>query len=58
VREEAYKQMYGVVGVPGSVAVAMSLTTFLLQSILPGLIGGLLYAVEGATDLRGRESNA
>jgi uncharacterized membrane protein YbhN (UPF0104 family) len=58
VREEAYKQMYGVVGVPGSVAVAMSLTTFLLQSILPGVIGGLLYAVEGATDLRGRESKA
>ena len=58
VREEAYKQMYGVVGVLGSVAVAMSLTTFLLQSILPGIIGGLLYAVEGATELRRRESRA
>ena len=56
VREETYKQMYGVVGVPGSVAVAMSLTTFLLQSIVPGVIGGLLYAIEGAADLRGRES--
>ena len=56
VREETSKQMYRTVGVSGSIAVGMSLTNFLLQPVLPGLIGGVLYAIEGASELRRNKS--
>jgi uncharacterized membrane protein YbhN (UPF0104 family) len=56
VREETYKQMFRTVGVSASVAVAMSLTNFLLQPVIPGLVGGVLYALEGASALRGQKS--
>jgi len=52
VREEAYRLMFSTVGVADSLAVAMSLTTFALQTVLPGLIGAALYAIEGAAELR------
>jgi uncharacterized membrane protein YbhN (UPF0104 family) len=52
VREEAHRLMYGTVDVSNTPAVAMSLTTFGLQTLLPGLIGAVLYALEGALGLR------
>jgi uncharacterized membrane protein YbhN (UPF0104 family) len=56
VREETFKQLYHTVGVAEGVAVAMSLTNFVLQPVIPGLIGGLLYALEGAADLKRSEA--
>ena len=56
VREETFKQLYRTVGVPDGVAVAMSLTNFVLQPVLPGLIGGILYAIEGASELSRSEA--
>jgi uncharacterized membrane protein YbhN (UPF0104 family) len=58
VREETSKQIYRTVGVPDTIGVAMSLTVFLFQPVLPGVIGGLLYAIEGATELRSSRSRA
>jgi uncharacterized protein (TIRG00374 family) len=52
VREEAYRLLYGTVEVPGTLAVAMSLTTFAVQTLLPGIVGAVLYTVEGAAQLR------
>ena len=52
VREEAHRLLYGAVEVPGTLAVAMSLTTFAVQTLLPGIVGAGLYAMEGATQLR------
>jgi len=56
VREETFKQLYRTVGVADGVAVAMSLTNFVLQPVLPGLIGGILYAIEGASELSQSEA--
>ena len=52
VREEVHRLVYGTVDVANTTAVAMSLTTFAVQTLLPGIIGALLYALEGATQLR------
>jgi uncharacterized membrane protein YbhN (UPF0104 family) len=56
VREETYRLLYGTVGVAGSLSVAISLTTFGVQTLLPGIVGALLYVLEGAAGLR-RDSN-
>ncbi len=53
VREETFRRMFGAVGVPGGTAVAMSLTNYLLQPVIPGIIGGVLYAIDGLLGLRG-----
>lgn len=47
VREGGYVALFGQVGVPRAVAVSMSLSFYLI-TILSGLIGGALYAWEGA----------
>jgi uncharacterized membrane protein YbhN (UPF0104 family) len=52
VREEAYRLLYGTVSVTDSAAVAMSLSTFGVQTLLPGIVGALLYFLEGASGLR------
>ena len=52
VREESYRLVYGTVGVGGTVSVAISLTTFGVQTLLPGVVGALLYVLEGAAGLR------
>jgi uncharacterized membrane protein YbhN (UPF0104 family) len=52
VREEAYRLLYGTVEVPSTLAVVISLTTFAVQTLLPGIVGGVLYALEGAAQLR------
>ncbi len=58
VREETFRRMFGTVGVPGGTAVAMSLTNYLLQPVIPGLIGGLLYAIDGLLGLRGEPASS
>ena len=55
VREETYRLMFATVGIADSLAVAMSLTTFALQTVLPGLVGATLYAMEGAAGLRDQQ---
>jgi len=47
VREGAYLLLFGQVGVPAATAVSMSLSVYLIN-VLSGLIGGALYAWEGA----------
>jgi uncharacterized protein (TIRG00374 family) len=45
VREGAYRQLFGQVGVPPEIAVAMSLTVYLLGNVCTGIIGGILYLI-------------
>lgn len=45
VREGAYRQLFGQVGVPPETAVAMSLIVYLLGNICTGIIGGVLYLI-------------
>ena len=52
VRETANMLLYGTVDVGQAFATAMGLTQFAVQTLVPGLIGGLLYAIEGALGLR------
>jgi uncharacterized protein (TIRG00374 family) len=52
VREEAYRLLYGTVAVADTLSVAISLTTFGVQTLLPGIVGAVLYALEGAAQLR------
>jgi uncharacterized membrane protein YbhN (UPF0104 family) len=52
VRAEVHRLVYGTVSVADSTAVAMSLATFGVQTLLPGIVGALLYALEGAAGLR------
>jgi hypothetical protein len=52
VRETAHTLMYGTVGVGGASATAMGLAQFGVQTLIPGSIGALLYAIEGARGLR------
>jgi len=47
VREWGYVVLFGRVGVPAATAVSMSLAFYLIN-VLAGLIGGVLYAWEGA----------
>jgi uncharacterized protein (TIRG00374 family) len=47
VREGGYTALFGQVGVPQAVALSMSLAFYLI-TVLSGLIGGALYAWEGA----------
>ena len=52
VRETAHTLMYGTVGVGDASATAMGLAQFGVQTLVPGAIGALLYAIEGARGLR------
>jgi uncharacterized membrane protein YbhN (UPF0104 family) len=47
VRETAHMLMYGTVGVTDAAATAMGLAQFAVQTLVPGLIGGVMYAIEG-----------
>ncbi len=55
VREGAFAELFGQVGVPAALALSMSLT-FYLMNVVSGLIGGLLYAWEGLRGSAGRAS--
>ncbi len=50
VREETYRQLFGQVGVPGEVAVAMSLLGYVFGNIVTGIIGGVIYLVRSTRD--------
>jgi uncharacterized membrane protein YbhN (UPF0104 family) len=52
VREGAFVMLFTRVGVDGEVALSMSLMVYVIGTILPGLIGGLLYLVRGARGYR------
>jgi uncharacterized protein (TIRG00374 family) len=48
VREEAFRQLYGQIGVLPEVAVAMSLLVHIIGNICTGLVGGVIYLLRGA----------
>jgi hypothetical protein len=48
VREEAYRRLFGQVGVPGEIAVAMSLLIYVFGNVCTGAIGGIIYLLRGA----------
>jgi len=52
VGEAVYRLMYSTVDVSPDASVAMSLARYAIQTVLPGLIGGVLYAIEGVSELR------
>jgi uncharacterized membrane protein YbhN (UPF0104 family) len=51
VREETYRQLFGQVGVPPEVAVAMSLMVYVFGNICTGLVGGVIYLARSARDV-------
>ena len=51
VREETYRQLFGQVGVPGAIAVAMSLLVYFFGNIVTGLIGGGIYFMRSAREV-------
>ena len=51
VREETYRQLFGQVGVPGEIAVAMSLMVYIIGNICTGLVGGIIYLLRSARDM-------
>ncbi len=51
VREGAYRQLFGQVGVPPEIAVAMSLMVYFLGNICTGIIGGVIYLIRSARDV-------
>ena len=50
VREEAYRQLYGQLGVPAEVAVAMSLIYYVFGNVCNGIIGGVIYLIRNTRD--------
>lgn len=48
VREGTYRQLFTQVGVPGEIAVAMSLLVYVIGNICTGLIGGTIYLLRSA----------
>lgn len=48
IREETYRQLFGQVGVPAEIAVAMSLLVYFIGNVCPGLIGGVIYLLRSA----------
>jgi uncharacterized membrane protein YbhN (UPF0104 family) len=53
VREEAYRQLFGQVGVPPETAVAMSLVYYFFGNVCTGIIGGFIYLIRSARDVTG-----
>jgi len=51
VREQTYVLLFSSLGVSESSAVAMSLANYALTNLVVGLLGGVLYALEGTKDL-------
>jgi uncharacterized protein (TIRG00374 family) len=55
VREETYRQLFGQIGVPNEIAVAMSLLVYVFGNIFTGLIGGVVYLWRSARSAAGVE---
>ena len=51
VREEAFRRLYGQIGVLPEVAVAMSLLIYIIGNVCTGLVGGALYLWRSARGL-------
>jgi uncharacterized membrane protein YbhN (UPF0104 family) len=51
VREQTYVLLFGSLGVSDTAAAAMSLTNYALTNLVVGLVGGVLYALEGTRGL-------
>lgn len=56
-REAAYIALFSTVGIAEETAVAMSLINYFLTNVVVGLLGGLLYAINGLQALRHKEEN-
>ena len=55
VREQTYVLLFSALGVSDAAAVAMSLANWGLTNVVVGLIGGVMYALEGMTKLTAQE---
>jgi uncharacterized membrane protein YbhN (UPF0104 family) len=55
VREQTYILLFGPLGVSDTAAVAMSLTNYALGYLVIGLLGGVMYALEGTKGLAENE---
>jgi hypothetical protein len=55
VREQTYVLLFSALGVSDAAAVAMSLANWGLTNVVVGLIGGVMYALEGMTTLTAQE---
>ena len=51
VREQTYVLLFSALGVSGTVAAAMSLANYVLTNLVVGLLGGIVYALEGMRGL-------
>jgi len=51
-REGTYIFLFGQVGVPGEIALALSLLVYIFGNLTPGLVGGAIYLWRGARDLQ------
>lgn len=51
VREQTYILLFGPLAVSNTAATAMSLTNYALTNLVVGLLGGVLYALEGTKEL-------
>lgn len=54
VGEVVYSLMYGTVDVNKELATAMSLARYVVQTVVPGVLGGVLYLIDGAMGLKKR----
>ena len=54
VREWVARALFAQAGVDGAAAVAASLSVYLVSKVLAGLLGGLVYLVQGTRGLRTR----
>ncbi len=57
VREQTYVLLFGSLGVSDAAAAAMSLINYALTNLVVGLLGGVLYALEGTKGLTGVDNN-
>ena len=48
VREETYRQLFGQVGVPSEIGVALSLLVYFFGNICTGILGGAIYLLRSA----------
>ena len=50
-RENAFQQLYGQIGVLPEVAVAMSLLVYVIGNVCTGIVGGVVYLMRGARNV-------
>jgi len=57
VRESAYVFLFGQVGVVEEIALSISLLVYFIGNAIPGLMGGVIYLLRGARDIKSEELN-